>query len=110
MQKDFQNIRRLTLAATKNDGVYYYFARRLHINENTLTLLYALGDGQAPARLHILLHAIPALLLQGSSLDLDIISYFAQKRKAQLVFFYKSSPFFQIAETDFGKFTSAGRM
>ena len=47
MQKDFQNIRRLTLAATKNDGVYYYFARRLHINENTLTLLYALGDGQA---------------------------------------------------------------
>ena len=47
MQKDFQNIRRLTLAATKNDGAYYYFARRLHINENTLTLLYALGDGQA---------------------------------------------------------------
>ena len=47
MQKDFPNIRRLTLAATKNDGAYYYFARRLHINENTLTLLYALGDGQA---------------------------------------------------------------
>ena len=47
MQKDFQNIRRLTLAATKNDGAYYYFARQLHINENTLTLLYALGDGQA---------------------------------------------------------------
>lgn len=47
MQKDFQRIRRLTLAVTKNDGAYYYFARHLHINENTLTLLYALGDGRA---------------------------------------------------------------
>ena len=47
MQKDFQNIRRLTLAATKNDGAYYYFARRLHINENTLTLYY--DDSLRPA-------------------------------------------------------------
>ncbi len=45
MQKDFMRIRRLTLAVTKNDGAYYYFARRLHVNENTLALLYALDDG-----------------------------------------------------------------
>lgn len=39
-------IRRFMLAINKIDGVYYYFAKKMGINENTLAVLYALDDGQ----------------------------------------------------------------
>lgn len=45
MQATLQKIRRLTLAITKSDGAYYYFARSRQVNENMLMLLYALDDG-----------------------------------------------------------------
>ena len=39
-------IRRLTQAFNRIDGAYYYCARRLSVEENTLALLYALDDGR----------------------------------------------------------------
>ena len=33
-------IRRFMLAINKIDGVYYYFAKKMGINENTLAVLY----------------------------------------------------------------------
>ena len=39
-------IRRLTQAFNRIDGAYYYCARRLGVEENTLALLYALDDGR----------------------------------------------------------------
>ncbi len=45
MDKTYETVRRIIWAINKIDGVYYYFARHLGINENTLTLLYALDDG-----------------------------------------------------------------
>lgn len=39
-------IRRLTQAFNRIDGAYYYCARRLGVEENTLELLYALDDGR----------------------------------------------------------------
>ena len=38
-------IRRLTAAANKIDGAYYFRAKGLGIKENTLALLYVLDDG-----------------------------------------------------------------
>lgn len=46
IEKYFALIHRMTLAENKIDGVYYYLARHLGINENTLALLYALDDGR----------------------------------------------------------------
>lgn len=46
MDKTQEAVRRIIWAINKIDGVYYYFARHLGINENALTLLYALDDGQ----------------------------------------------------------------
>lgn len=44
-EEKIQLICRMTKAENKIDGVYYYFARHLGINENKLALLYALDDG-----------------------------------------------------------------
>ena len=44
MDKNYETVRRIMLATNKIDGVYYYFARRMGINENTLAFLYALDD------------------------------------------------------------------
>lgn len=41
-----EKIRRVTLATTRMDGAYYFFARQLGVKENGLALLYALDDGQ----------------------------------------------------------------
>ena len=38
--------RRLTLAATRMDGAYHYFARHSGMPENLLSLFYALADGK----------------------------------------------------------------
>lgn len=46
MDKTQEAVRRIIWAINKIDGVYYYFARHLGINENALTLLYALDDGR----------------------------------------------------------------
>lgn len=46
MDKTHEAVRRIIWAINKLDGVYYYFARYFGINENALTLLYALDDGQ----------------------------------------------------------------
>lgn len=46
MENTYETVRRIIWAINKIDGVYYYFARHLGINENTLTLLYALDDGR----------------------------------------------------------------
>lgn len=46
MTKDYETVRRMMLATNKIDGVYYLFAKRLGINENTLAFLYALDDGE----------------------------------------------------------------
>jgi len=44
LDKDYETVRRIMLATNKIDGAYYYFARRLGVNENTLAFLYALDD------------------------------------------------------------------
>lgn len=46
MDDSTENARRLILAATRMDGVYYYFARCSGLPENLLALLYALEDGR----------------------------------------------------------------
>lgn len=46
MDKNYEAVRRIMLALNKIDGVYYLFARRLGVNENTLAFLYALDDGR----------------------------------------------------------------
>lgn len=45
MNENFKEIRQLMLATNKIDGVYYFFAKKLGINENKLAVLYALDDG-----------------------------------------------------------------
>lgn len=45
MDEHYQLVRRMNRAENKIDGVYYYLARYLGVNENTLALLYALDDG-----------------------------------------------------------------
>lgn len=47
MDESYALMRRMILAINKTDGAYYYFARQLGANENELTLLYALDDGEA---------------------------------------------------------------
>lgn len=44
MEENYKLIQKLTLAENKIDGVYYLFAKKIGINENTLALLYALDD------------------------------------------------------------------
>ena len=46
MDKNYETVRRIMLATTKIDGVYYFLARHYGINENTLAFFYALGDGE----------------------------------------------------------------
>ena len=46
MEKTYETVRRIIWEINKNDGVYYYIARYLGINENALTLLDALDDGR----------------------------------------------------------------
>ncbi|MDO4303526.1 MAG: MarR family winged helix-turn-helix transcriptional regulator [Bacillota bacterium] len=43
---NYEAVRRIMLATNKLDGVYYLFAKRHSVNENTLAFLYALSDGQ----------------------------------------------------------------
>ena len=45
MSDNYKEIRQLMLATNKIDGVYYFFAKKLGINENKLAVLYALDDG-----------------------------------------------------------------
>ena len=45
MDKNYETVRRITLAINKMDGAYYLLARHYQINENTLIFLYALDDG-----------------------------------------------------------------
>ncbi len=45
--KDYRSeIRRLTIAMNKMDGLYYKAARKLGVKDNVLLLLYALDDGE----------------------------------------------------------------
>ena len=46
MRDSDNEIRRFMLATNKIDGVYYYIAKKMGINENTLAVLYALDDGK----------------------------------------------------------------
>lgn len=46
VDKNYEAVRRIILATNKIDGAYYYFAKCLGINENTLAFLYALDDGR----------------------------------------------------------------
>ncbi len=46
MGKNCEAVRRIIQATNNIDGVYYYFAKHLGINENTLAFLYALDDGR----------------------------------------------------------------
>lgn len=39
-------VRRLALITNRMDGAYYLYARQHGVNENALTLLYALDDGE----------------------------------------------------------------
>ena len=39
-------VRRLALVINRMDGAYYLYARQHGVNENALTLLYALDDGE----------------------------------------------------------------
>lgn len=43
---NYDLIRQLILSINKIDGNYYQAAKKMGINENTLSLLYALGDEQ----------------------------------------------------------------
>ena len=53
MENGERAIRELMLATTRIDEVYYVFARRLGIKENTLALLYALDDGRPHSQTEI---------------------------------------------------------
>lgn len=44
MDKNYETVRRIMMAINEIDGIYYYFARHLGINENTGAFLYALAD------------------------------------------------------------------
>lgn len=46
MDATAEHVRRVTMATTRMDGAYYFFARQLGVKENSLALLYALDDGQ----------------------------------------------------------------
>lgn len=46
MDKNYETVRRIMLSTNKIDGVYYLFAKKLGVNENTLAFLYALADGE----------------------------------------------------------------
>ena len=46
MKDYYSEIRRFMLATNKIDGAYYYFAKKIGVNENTLAVLYALDDGK----------------------------------------------------------------
>ena len=41
-----ESLRRLMLATSKIDGAYYFFARRMGVNENAMAFYYALADGK----------------------------------------------------------------
>lgn len=43
--KDQKEIRRIMISVNRIDGMYYRFAKRIGIKENTLQLFYALSDG-----------------------------------------------------------------
>ncbi|MEG0944524.1 MAG: helix-turn-helix domain-containing protein [Angelakisella sp.] len=45
MKEHIGMVRRLVVAANQIDGTYYLCARKMGVNENTLSLIYALGDG-----------------------------------------------------------------
>ena len=40
------NIRKIMISVNRIDGIYYRLAKRIGIKENTLSLFYALSDGQ----------------------------------------------------------------
>lgn len=46
MDKNYETVRRLMLSTNMIDGVYYLFAKKLGVNENTLAFIYALADGE----------------------------------------------------------------
>ena len=45
MDKNYEIVRRIWHLMNNIDGVYYYLSKHVGINENALTLLYALDDG-----------------------------------------------------------------
>ena len=46
MDRNYQIVRSIMLATNQIDGVYYFLAKKLGVNENALAFLYALDDGQ----------------------------------------------------------------
>ena len=48
MDRNYQIVRSIMLATNQIDGVYYFLAKKLGVNENALAFLYALDDGQPP--------------------------------------------------------------
>lgn len=45
MDNHYDLVRKIMLSTNKIDGVYYLFAKKLGVNENTLAFLYSLADG-----------------------------------------------------------------
>lgn len=46
MDDSMDAVRQVMLSINSIDGIYYFCARKLGVNENTLALLYALSDGK----------------------------------------------------------------
>lgn len=44
--QDHKQIRRILINVNRTDGIYYRFAKRSRLKENTLALFYALSDGE----------------------------------------------------------------
>lgn len=49
----FEALHRIMLATNRIDGLYYLFAKRCRVNENTLAFLYAMNDGEAHSQKEI---------------------------------------------------------
>ncbi len=46
MDQNYETVRRIMLSTNQIDGVYYFLAKQLGVNENMLAFLYALADGK----------------------------------------------------------------
>lgn len=46
MENHSEALKRIMLAVNRLDGAYYFFAKRLGVNENALAFYYALADGE----------------------------------------------------------------
>ena len=79
-------IRRLTQAFNRIDGAYYYCARRLGVEENTLALLYALDDGRPHSQKQVYAAenaALEAMLAKFSAEFISVYEAFADELCAQ---------------------------